>query len=1032
MALSVPDFWKLLVESRLLSAAQAEPLKAAFAQMPGAAQAGNSLTLSEWLVSQHVISRYQATVLLAGRPGPFVYGDYSVYDRVEGGPAPGIFRAVHLPSSQPVCLYFLTGPSTQDPSSFAAIAQLVATAGRIQSPHVLACHELVDLGRFRFIAIADLPARTLKDAFALGPMASAEACRLARQIALALAQIHQQGQVYGELWPGNVFLDAARNVKLLFVPLWRDVLAGATGPASGAARLANLATYLSPEVAAGQPPDARSDVYSLGCLLYQMLCGQPPFAGGGAAATLARQATEPVMPLQQRNLAVPLPVAQVVGYMLEKSPQARYQQASNVADALLAYIEPAARAMAQEQPTASSIAYEAWLRQRASGATPSAARPVPVPSSAAAPTAGAAPPAPPAPVAAPGWSHVTGPTAAPPAAPAAVVLVAPFPASSGPVVAAPLPGGSAALASHRATRGMSRRNQTVLVVSGVLVLAALVLIGLFNMGGNGPGNTVSGDGTTGGTPGTTNTSSTGGSIGSNSTGSNTGANTGGASTTSGGTTETPNGGASTPTPAVAAREVPVAESIDGSGPIWDSPTAGPPLELTYLPPGAQIVVALRPADILANPHGPIVLETLRELGTFARENALKVGVPWENIELVVIGVYDAGGGKPPKTAVCAKTREKVEQEAWLKAIGDAQYDAERKIYVAGPVGYHLSDDGRRVVAAPIEPFQPGAGSNRPIDDALANDKGLQFRRELESLRRFTDENRLFSVLFAPQFLFTGGKTIWDGPQQVLREPIELGYQLPDKYKAGLFSVHFAGEEHLFLELHLYGTADAAPTMLARDLADKIKVELPKKVEEYYFSLDPSPYSKKILFRFPLMMKTLAERTEVGTVDKHPVARCYLPLFAASSLTEATYLALVERGGGGGTAVPVGPAPMAEPKGALEILKTKKTDLSFTKDTLEKSVEMLSNDIGVPIEILGADLQIEGITKNQSFGLDEKGKTAGEILRAIMLKANMDNKLVYIVKKEGDKEVLQITTRAAAAKRGDKLPPELELKPEKKS
>ena len=71
------------------------------------------------------------------------------------------------------------------------------------------------------------------------------------------------------------------------------------------------------------------------------------------------------------------------------------------------------------------------------------------------------------------------------------------------------------------------------------------------------------------------------------------------------------------------------------------------------------------------------------------------------------------------------------------------------------------------------------------------------------------------------------------------------------------------------------------------------------------------------------------------------------------------------------------------------------------------------------------LQLEGITKNQSFGLDEKNKPADEILRNIMLKANPDGKLVYVVKSKqpGGEEVLLITTRAAAGKRGDTLPPE---------
>ena len=74
-----------------------------------------------------------------------------------------------------------------------------------------------------------------------------------------------------------------------------------------------------------------------------------------------------------------------------------------------------------------------------------------------------------------------------------------------------------------------------------------------------------------------------------------------------------------------------------------------------------------------------------------------------------------------------------------------------------------------------------------------------------------------------------------------------------------------------------------------------------------------------------------------------------------------------------------------------------------------------------IEILGNDLKLEGITKNQSFGLDEKEKTADEIIRAILIKANPDGKLVYIFRGQGENESLVITTRASAGERGDTIP-----------
>ena len=83
---------------------------------------------------------------------------------------------------------------------------------------------------------------------------------------------------------------------------------------------------------------------------------------------------------------------------------------------------------------------------------------------------------------------------------------------------------------------------------------------------------------------------------------------------------------------------------------------------------------------------------------------------------------------------------------------------------------------------------------------------------------------------------------------------------------------------------------------------------------------------------------------------------------------------------------------------------------------------------MPIVIRGADLQLDGITKNQSFGLDERDKPADAILRTILARSNPDGKLVYVVRSKDGVESIEITTRAAAANRGDTLPPGFEGQP----
>ena len=100
---------------------------------------------------------------------------------------------------------------------------------------------------------------------------------------------------------------------------------------------------------------------------------------------------------------------------------------------------------------------------------------------------------------------------------------------------------------------------------------------------------------------------------------------------------------------------------------------------------------------------------------------------------------------------------------------------------------------------------------------------------------------------------------------------------------------------------------------------------------------------------------------------------------------------------------------------------RKMSLTFARDTLEKSIQMVSEEIGLPIEILGKDLELDGITKNQSFGLEERNQTADAVLRAILARSNPDGKLVYVIRSRDGVESIEITTRAAAAKRKDPLP-----------
>ncbi|MCE9608200.1 MAG: hypothetical protein K8U03_25220 [Planctomycetia bacterium] len=128
--------------------------------------------------------------------------------------------------------------------------------------------------------------------------------------------------------------------------------------------------------------------------------------------------------------------------------------------------------------------------------------------------------------------------------------------------------------------------------------------------------------------------------------------------------------------------------------------------------------------------------------------------------------------------------------------------------------------------------------------------------------------------------------------------------------------------------------------------------------------------------------------------------------------------------GGGDFARAADAPSG---GVAEALK-KPMALAFDRNALDATLAIVSEEIGVPIEFIGPDLQAEGITKVQALRLDEKYQPAGQLLRKILKKADPSEKLVYIIKPKtpGGPDMIFITTRAGVEKRKDKLPAEFEL------
>ncbi len=189
-----------------------------------------------------------------------------------------------------------------------------------------------------YVAGKDL-GRVLKER---GPLPPTQACEYARQAALGLQHAHECGLVHRDVKPANMILTAdGATVKVLDLGLARLRTGTGTAPTAESGLTQNgvvmgTPDYLAPELAGGDSAvaDIRTDVYSLGCTLYHMLAGEPPFPGKTVREKLTGHLSNEPTPLEQRRPNLPAGLAAVVRRMMAKEPAARYSTPGEVAAAL--------------------------------------------------------------------------------------------------------------------------------------------------------------------------------------------------------------------------------------------------------------------------------------------------------------------------------------------------------------------------------------------------------------------------------------------------------------------------------------------------------------------------------------------------------------------------------------------------------------------------------------------------------------------------------------------------------------------------
>lgn len=268
-------------------------------------------------------------------------GRYQVGPLIGQGGCAAVYRGIDRLLDRPVAIKLLAwrrearSPDSGEPFDQEAPARLrreARAAAALNHPHVVDVHDIGWTDEYLFVVMEYLDGPTLAALLDReGRLPPERAIGITAQVCDALVAAHEIGLVHRDVTPGNILIGAGDWAKLTDFGIAR-VTGGAAITATGL--VVGTPAYMSPEQVQGGPVDARSDLYSLGCCLYGMLTGQPPFAGHSAVETAYHHLHTPPVAPSARCPSVPAAVDDVVLTAMAKSPADRYGTAEEMAHAL--------------------------------------------------------------------------------------------------------------------------------------------------------------------------------------------------------------------------------------------------------------------------------------------------------------------------------------------------------------------------------------------------------------------------------------------------------------------------------------------------------------------------------------------------------------------------------------------------------------------------------------------------------------------------------------------------------------------------
>jgi serine/threonine-protein kinase len=305
---------------------------------------------------------------------------YEIHKRVGRGGMADVFLARDLLLDRQVAIKILFPEFAIDPNFVERFRREAQAAANLSHPNIV---NVYDWGKYEgtyFIAMEYVQGRTLAEILKTNKqLTPKQAAEIASEVAAALGFAHEAGLAHRDIKPANILIGSNGQVKVADFGIARAMNSATESNLTQAGSVMGTASYFSPEQAQGAQPDPRSDLYSLGIVMYEMVAGKPPFTGENAVAIAYKQVHDQPTPLNKLVDGMPRPFEAIIAKLLAKDPKLRYPSAHALRDDLRRYrngeqVQALVAAAARPGMPAAGIAAGAT---RPVGTTPTIVQPQP-------------------------------------------------------------------------------------------------------------------------------------------------------------------------------------------------------------------------------------------------------------------------------------------------------------------------------------------------------------------------------------------------------------------------------------------------------------------------------------------------------------------------------------------------------------------------------------------------------------------------------------------------------------------------------